>query len=61
MLTSAGNQVPVIPFVDIAGKTGDTEPSHIAGIGSKVGITVGLIVTVSVVVVAQSPAVGVNV
>lgn len=61
LLTVAGIQVPVMPFVDISGRTGATAPEQIAGTRSKVGVTVGLTVTASVIVVAQSPAVGVNV
>lgn len=53
LLTTAGDQVPVIPFVDVVGKVGATEPSHIAATGLKVGIMLGVIVTVNVVVVAH--------
>jgi len=61
LLTTAGDQVPVMPFVDVNGRTGATAPEQIAGTGSKVGVTFGLTVIVIVVVVAHSPAVGVNV
>ncbi len=61
LLTVAGVQVPVMPFIEMSGRTGATAPEQIAGTGSKVGVTFKLTVTVSVVVVAQSPAVGVNV
>ena len=59
--TVAGFQVPVIPFEEVAGNTGATEPGHIAGIEANVGVICGLTVTVNVVVVAHRPAVGVNV
>ena len=61
MSTVAGFQVPVIPFDEVAGKTGATEPGQIAGIDANVGVTCGLTVIVSVVGVAHIPAAGVNV
>ena len=59
--TVAGAHVPVIPLFDVVGKTGAAAPLHIEGTAVKVGVISGLTVTVSVVVIAQSPAVGVNV
>ena len=53
LLTTAGDQVPVIPLTDVNGSTGATETSHIAVTGLKVGVMFGLTVTVSVVVVAH--------
>jgi len=50
LLTTAGDQVPVIPFVDVNGSTGATEPSQIAATGLKVGVTIGVIVISKVVV-----------
>ena len=62
MLTTAGDQVPVMPLVDVNGKAGAVEPSHIAAIGLKVGVTIGVIVISNVVAaVAHWPAAGVNV
>jgi hypothetical protein len=61
LLTVAGDHVPVIPFVDVVGKTGGTDPLQIAGIAAKVGTMLLLTVTVIVVVVAHWPAPGVNV
>jgi hypothetical protein len=61
LLTKAGAQVPVMPFVDVNGSTGATEPSQIDATGLKVGVIPGVIVTVNVVVVAHWPASGVNV
>ena len=51
----------MIPFVEIVGKTGATEPEHIGATVAKVGVTWGLTVTDSVVLVAHCPAVGVKV
>jgi hypothetical protein len=51
-----------MPFVDVNGRTGATEPSHIAATGLKAGVTIGVIVISKVVVaVAHWPAAGVNV
>ena len=61
VLLSAGAQVPVIPLLDVVGNAASTEPEQIAATGVNVGVMFGLTVIVRVVVVAQSPAVGVNV
>ena len=62
MFTVAGVQVPVIPFVEVVGRTGAVEPLQIAAIGLKIGLILPLFtVTVSVVVLAHCPAFGVNV
>jgi subtilisin family serine protease len=61
LLTKAGDQVPAMPLVDVNGNTGATEPSQIAATGLKVGVTLGVTVTVNVVVVAHWPASGVKV
>jgi hypothetical protein len=61
LLTVAGFQVPVIPLVDVVGKTGAVAPLHIAGIAAKVGVMEGFTVTLKVVALAQSPTVGVKV
>jgi hypothetical protein len=61
LLTTAGDQVPEIPFVDITGSTGAADTEHIAATGLKVGVTFGLTVIVNVVVVAHCPASGVKV
>ena len=53
LLTTAGFQVPVIPLFDVRGKTGDTVPKHIGAMAVKLGITIGLIVTLNIVVVAH--------
>jgi len=51
----------VIPFVDVNGSIGATEPEQIGATAAKVGVTFGFTVTVSVVVVAHCPASGVKV
>ena len=61
ILLTAGAHVPVIPLLDVVGRTGAADPLQIEGTAVKVGVIKGLTVTVSVVVVAQSPAVGVKV
>src|SRR6187399_2759023 len=49
----AGLQVPAMPSFDCAGSV-MVEPLHTGPIGSKVGVTCGVTVTVSVAVVAQA-------
>ena len=61
LLTTAGLQVPVIPLVDVVGNTGAVEPEQNAGIAAKVGVTLGVTVILSVVVVAHCPTAGVKV
>ena len=61
MLTVAGDHVPVIPFVEVVGKTGATSPEQIAATAAKVGVVCALTVTDRVVVVAHCPALGVKV
>ena len=61
LLTTAGDQVPVIPFVDVNGNTGAVDPSHIDVTGLKVGVMPGVTVTSNVVGVAHWPAAGVKV
>lgn len=61
--TTAGLQVPVMPFVDGEGRAGTLPPAQIVSEVPKLklGVMLGFTVTFSVNVVAQSPAVGVNV
>jgi hypothetical protein len=61
LLTTAGDQVPVIPLSDVVGNTGTAVPEQIGAIAAKVGVTPGVIVTSSVVDVAHWPASGVKV
>ena len=61
MLTADGFQVPVIPSFEVRGRTGAVAPVQIAVIMEKVGVKIGLTVTVRAWVVAHWPAVGVKV
>ena len=63
LLTTDGLHVPVIPLLDVVGNNGTVPPEQIVSVVPKlnVGVTIGLTVTVKVVVVAHNPAVGVNV
>ena len=60
-MSKAGDHVPVIPLVEVVGRALKLAPEQIAATASKVGVTFGFTVILSVVVGAQSPAVGVNV
>ena len=53
LLTTAGDQVPVMPFIDVVGNTGASVPEQIDAIAAKVGVTAGVTVTSMVVVVAH--------
>jgi hypothetical protein len=48
LLTTPGFQLPLIPFVDVAGKTGTGSPEQIVKVGPKlnVGVIFGITVTV---------------
>jgi hypothetical protein len=61
VLITAGVQVPVMPLLDINGSAGATEFKQSEPNGLKVGVIIGLTVTVNVVVAAHCPASGVNV
>jgi hypothetical protein len=61
LLIIAGVHVPLIPFVDMAGSGGATEPLQIGAMAANVGIVPLVTVTVSVVVFAHCPAFGVKV
>ncbi len=61
LLMTAGLQVPVIPFVDMAGSAVAAEPLQIGAIAANVGIVPLVTVIVSVAVFAHCPAFGVNV
>ena len=53
--------MPVIPLLDVVGNAASTAPEQIAATGVNVGVTFAFTVIVSVVFVAQRPAVGVKV
>jgi hypothetical protein len=61
VLFNAGDQVPVMPLLLVAGSAVSVVPEHIGATGVNIGFTFGLTVIVKVVVVAHCPAVGVNV
>ena len=61
VLSTAGAQLPVMPFSDVVGSAVSVAPEQIADTGLKVGVTFGLTVTVNVAVVAHSPPAGVKV
>lgn len=60
VLLNTGDQTPVMPLVDVVGNV-VTVPEQIGPTGAKAGVIIGFTVMVIVVVVAQSPAVGVKV
>ena len=61
VLFNAGDQVPVILLSEVVGRAANTPPEQIAATGLKVGVMVGLTMTLNVVVEAHCPAAGVNV
>jgi hypothetical protein len=50
-----------MPLFEVVGSGESVAPEHIGATAVNVGVTFGLTVIVNVVVVAQRPAVGVNV
>ena len=60
-LLTTGDQVPVIPLVDVNGNGLRTVPAQIAATAVKVGVTEGFTVMVKVVETAHWPALGVKV
>src|SRR5450759_2977164 len=56
----AGLHVPVTPLGDVVASVGSVDPAQKAGMAAKLGTTLGVTVTLSVCVVAHTPAVGVN-
>jgi hypothetical protein len=61
VLSSAGDQVPVMPLVDVVGSGDKVAPEHIGATALKVGVMLVLTVIVNVAVVAHCPGSGVNV
>ena len=61
VLSKAGDQLPVIPFVEVVGNADNVAPEQIGAMAVNVGVIFGLTVIVSVVVVAHCPDVGVKV
>ena len=61
VLSKAGDQDPVMPFVEVVGNADKVAPEHIGATALNVGVIFGLTVMVNVAVVAHCPAVGVKV
>ena len=59
--TVDGDHVPATPLFEVPGSVGAADPLHIGAGVVNVGTVCGVTVTVSVAVVAQVPALGVNV
>ena len=60
-MIAAGDQVPLIPFVEVAGRAGAAEPRQRGPIWTNDGVTEVVTVMLILVVVAHWPAAGVNV
>ena len=58
---SAGDQVPVIPLLDVVGNGFSVPPEQIGATAVNVGVMFGLTVIVNVVAIAHCPTVGVKV
>ena len=50
VLLNAGDQLPVIPLLEVVGKVGAAAPLHIAGMAVNVGV-IWLVITISIVAV----------
>ena len=53
VLLIAGDQVPVMPFVEVVGNAGTEAPLQYGPTAANVGVTFGVMVMVSVAVVAH--------
>jgi hypothetical protein len=60
-LFKTGDQVPVIPLVEVVDKAAKVAPEQIAGLCTNVGFTIAFTVMVIVAVVAHKPTVGAKV
>ena len=60
-LSNAGDQLPVMPLLDVVGNDASGVPEQIGFIAVNVGVILLLTVIVNIVVVAHCPAFGVNV
>ena len=61
VLLSAGDQLPVMPSLDVVGNAFKVPPEQIGATALNVGVDCGFTVTVNVVVAAHCPAFGVKV
>ena len=60
VLFSAGDQVPVIPLLDVVGNAASVAPEQIGATAVNVGV-ICVVTTISIVVTAAQGSVGVNV
>ena len=61
MLLITGDQVPVIPLLEVVGRVFIFSPEHMAETGVNVGVILGFTEIVKFVVDAHCPVLGVNV
>ena len=61
LLTVAGDQMPLMPLLLIAGKVGTVVPAQKGAMAVKVGVVDALTVTFKVVFTAHCPGLGVKV
>jgi Flp pilus assembly pilin Flp len=61
VLSKAGDQVPVMPLLEVVGSADKVAPEHIGATAVNVGVMLELTTIVSVAVVAHCPALGVKV
>ena len=61
VLLSAGDQVPVIPSMEVVGSGNSVPPEQIGATTANVGVTLEFTIIVNEAVVAHWPASGVNV
>ena len=61
VLSRTGDQVPVIPLVEVVGNANKVAPEHIGATAVNVGIVLVFTVIVNIVVVAHWPGLGVKV
>ena len=60
-MSNAGDQLPVIPLVEVVGKADKVSPEQIEATGANAGTAFGFTTMVTTAVVAHNPAVGVKV
>jgi hypothetical protein len=61
VLSKAGDQLPVMPLLEVVDNGARVAPEHIGANAANVGVMLELTTIVSAVVLAHCPAVGVNV
>jgi hypothetical protein len=60
-LSNAGDQLPIIPLVEVVGKADKVSPEQIGATGANAGTAFGFTTIVNAAVLAHNPAVGVKV